>query len=74
MTDTLTTPELADTDLDGKKSHYAPRAEVMRGMIEGAEIVALCGKRFVPFDNPDRYPFCPVCVERREELRRLEGK
>lgn len=49
-------------------SHYAPKDEVMRAMVDGVPIVALCGKVWVPFRNPEKYPICPTCKEIYGEL------
>jgi len=49
-------------------SHYAPKDEVMRAMVDGIPIVALCGKVWVPFRNPEKYPICPTCKEIYGEL------
>jgi hypothetical protein len=37
-------------------AHYAPKDEVTRAMVEGIPIVALCGKVWIPFRNPEKYP------------------
>ena len=49
-------------------AHYAPKDEVTRAMVEGTPIVALCGKVWVPFRNPEKYPICPSCKEIYGEL------
>lgn len=55
-----------DVDRDGdhdRFAHYAKKAAVNRAYVTGEEIVALCGKRFVPTRDPSRYPVCPTCKE-----------
>ncbi len=42
---------------DGTPAH----ALVTRAMIDGTPVTALCGKRWVPTRDPDRYPMCPEC-------------
>jgi hypothetical protein len=37
-------------------------------MVEGIPIVALCGKVWIPFRNPEKYPVCPACKEIYGEL------
>ena len=49
-------------------AHYAPKDEVTRAMVEGIPIVALCGKIWIPFRNPEKYPVCPACKEIYGEL------
>ena len=29
----------------------------------GLEVVALCGYRWIPVNDPDKYPACEACVE-----------
>ncbi|MFN0029899.1 MAG: DUF3039 domain-containing protein [Acidimicrobiales bacterium] len=69
MSDTGTTtvidPTLADTDEGDhdRFSHYVRKADIMRANIEGVPAVALCGKKWIPNRNPDRFPVCPTCKE-----------
>lgn len=64
---TTTLPEVApeldeDTD-DTRMAHYVKREDVLRSAVDGVPAVALCGKRWFPGRDPDRYPVCPVCKE-----------
>lgn len=66
MSDTLTAPERIDTD-DGdhdRFAHYCKKADIARALVTGEQITALCGKRWTPCRDPERYPKCPTCVER----------
>ena len=61
---TWTRPIEVDRDGDHDRfAHYGQRASVNRAYVTGEEIVALCGKRFVPTRDPSRYPVCPTCRE-----------
>ena len=61
---TGTRPVEIDQDGDHDRfAHYAERSAVNRAYVTGEEIVALCGKRFVPTRDPSRYPVCPTCKE-----------
>jgi hypothetical protein len=51
-----------DGDHD-RYAHYAKKNDVARAYVTGEEIVALCGKRWVPSRDPSRYPVCPTCRE-----------
>lgn len=42
-------------------SHIISRDDEMRGYFNGEEIVALCGERFIPTRDPNRYPLCEPC-------------
>ena len=33
-------------------------------MIFGKEITALCGKKWIPSRDPEKFPVCPDCRER----------
>lgn len=45
-------------------------AVVLEARISGIPVVALCGKRWVPSRDPQRYPLCPTCKEIRDRARR----
>lgn len=49
-------------------SHYVPKDKLMKAMVEGTPVVALCGKVWVPTRNPEKYPVCPECKEVWESL------
>jgi hypothetical protein len=44
-------------------SHYAPKEGIMRAMVEGIPVRALCGKLWIPSRDPKRFPVCPVCKD-----------
>jgi hypothetical protein len=44
-------------------AHYAEKDLITEAMINGTPIVALCGKIWVPFRDPSKYPVCPTCDE-----------
>ena len=44
-------------------SHYAKKDDIMRALVDGVAIRALCGKYWVPNKDPERYPVCPTCQE-----------
>jgi hypothetical protein len=61
------TPDRVDTD-DGdhdRFAHYCKKADVTRALVTGEAIVALCGKKWVPSRDPQRFPICPTCAERK---------
>ena len=62
-------PTHTDTSGDHDRfAHYAPTAQVTAALIEGTTVQALCGKRWTPTRDPDRYPLCPTCAERYAQL------
>jgi hypothetical protein len=65
MPSTETRPIESDADTgDGDGySHYARKEEITRAAIEGGTVTALCGFRFSPVRDPQRFPVCPRCKE-----------
>ena len=48
-------------------AHYACKAAVTEAYVFGTAVEALCGKYWVPTRDPDRYPICPACAERKAQ-------
>jgi hypothetical protein len=44
-------------------SHYAPKDQIVKAMVEGTPVRALCGKLWVPSRDPKRFPVCPLCKD-----------
>ena len=58
--------KLLDNDVtdDGdhdKFSHYVQKEKILESAVTGKPVRALCGKKWTPNSNPDRYQFCPTC-------------
>jgi len=66
-TETVVTPPTSDGDHE-RFAHYVDKADIVRSNVEGVPVVALCGKRWIPNRDPDRYPVCPTCMEIRKAL------
>lgn len=71
------TSEELDTDLeeedeDSRMSHYVRREDVLRSAVEGVPAVALCGKKWFPNRDPEKYPLCPRCKELMDLLRGMD--
>jgi hypothetical protein len=45
-----------DTDSDDGYAHYADKAEITRAAIMGGLVTALCGHKFPPIRDPQRFP------------------
>lgn len=72
-TDTLLDEDV-DTSLDDpgdhdRFSHYVKKNKIMPSAIEGTPLEALCGKKWVPSRDPEKFPVCPECKEIYEALR-----
>ena len=49
-------------------AHYAPKDKLMEAMVTGTPVTALCGKKWVPSRDPEKFPVCPTCKEIWESL------
>ena len=43
--------------------YVAAGPSVVEGIVNGTAVKALCGKIWVPRNDPSRYPLCPTCKE-----------
>ena len=56
-------PERPKTATGGEMfAHIVTKADQMRGYIEGVEVTALCGYRWVPSRDPENLPRCSPCL------------
>ena len=63
-TDLLTRPELQDDDGGHDRfAHYVKKDKVVESAVTGKAVRALCGKKWIPSRDPEKYPICPVCKE-----------
>ena len=65
--DVAVRPTTDDGDHD-RFAHYVRKGDLMKAYVEGQAIVALCGKRWIPDRDPERYPLCPTCKDLRARL------
>ncbi len=71
MSEVVTTPKVEPRLSDGdheRFAHYVRKADIVRSNVEGVPVVALCGKKWIPNRDPDRYPICPTCKEIKARL------
>lgn len=62
--DTILDTQLSYGDGDHERfAHYVDKGEAMRAMVEGTPVIALCGKKWVPSRDPEKFPICPTCKE-----------
>jgi hypothetical protein len=69
-TQTLERPAVKPSTESGRVTHIVKKTDkksaqalVMEAMVEGLEVEALCGHRWVPSRDPKRYPVCQGCEE-----------
>ena len=67
-TDLLERPDTTNSDDSEDFAHYAEAAKVTEGYIMGTPVIALCGKVFVPFRDPEKLRICPICKEIADAL------
>ncbi len=65
---TYVVPSTDDGDHD-RYAHIVAKADASRAYVTGEPITALCGKKWTPSRDPDRYPVCPSCKEMLAKLR-----
>ena len=69
-TDTLTRPvEQEDDGGHDRYAHYIKKEKIVQSAVTGKAVRALCGKKWVPSRDPEKYPICPTCKEIYEGLK-----
>ena len=69
--DVIERPDTRETEGDHDRfSHYVNKTALTRSAISGEEVVALCGKKWLPTRDGERFPVCPACKEIYAGLRR----
>jgi Protein of unknown function (DUF3039) len=66
-TDVTVDPTLSEGDHE-KFAHIVKKAELTDAMIYGKEITALCGKKWIPTRDPEKFPVCPDCRDRLSSM------
>ncbi len=49
-------------------AHYAKKADILAARIEGVPCTALCGKKWIPARDEQKYPVCGTCREIYESM------
>ena len=63
-TDLLTRPDLQEDDGSHDRfAHYVKKEKIVESAVTGKAVRALCGKKWIPSRDPEKYPVCPVCKE-----------
>lgn len=44
-------------------SHYVKKEKIVESAVTGTPVTALCGKKWIPTRDPERFPICPTCKE-----------
>ena len=67
----LADERLAPTD-DGdheRISHYVDKNKITESAVTGKPVRALCGKKWIPNRDPEKFPICPTCKEIHARLK-----
>jgi hypothetical protein len=65
-TDLLTRPSMDLEEDDGghdRFSHYVKKEKIVESAVTGKAVRALCGKKWIPSRDPEKYPICQTCKE-----------
>lgn len=73
ITDERTDEKVSPVTTDGgdheRFAHYVKKKAILPSAIEGTPLEALCGKKWVPSRDPQKFPVCPECKEIYEGLK-----
>ena len=69
LSDLLEKTKLAETSLNidegdhERFSHYVDKNKITESAVTGKPVRALCGKKWIPNRDPQKFPVCPTCKE-----------
>jgi len=50
-------------------SHYVDKNKITESAVTGKAVRALCGKKWIPNRDPQKFPICPTCKEIHARLK-----
>ncbi|WP_411721647.1 DUF3039 domain-containing protein [Mycetocola sp.] len=50
-------------------SHYVKKDKIMESALSGKPVRALCGKKWTPGRDPEKFPVCPSCKAIYEKMK-----
>ena len=51
-------------------SHYVPKDRILESAVTGKPVRALCGKKWTPSRDPEKFPVCPDCKKVYERMKK----
>lgn len=63
------TEDLLDDGDHERFAHYVDKVEMTKSAVTGQPVIALCGKKWVPSRDPQKFPVCPDCKKIYEALK-----
>jgi hypothetical protein len=64
----LRNEQLDEGDHD-RFSHYVKKDDILKSALSGKAVKALCGKKWTPGRDPDKFPVCQSCKDIYEKLK-----
>ena len=61
--------ELTEDGDHERFAHYVQKEKILESAVTGKPVIALCGKKWVPGRDPDRFPVCPDCKKIYDRLK-----
>lgn len=55
-------------------SHYVQKTKILESAMTGNQVIALCGKIWVPGRDPEKFPVCPDCKSIYQQMKPGEDK
>ena len=60
--------QLEDGDHE-RFSHYVQKDKILESALTGKPVRALCGKKWIPGRDPEKFPVCPDCKKVYERMK-----
>ena len=64
-----TVPQVQEPGDHERFSHYVRKEKILESALSGEAVTALCGKKWIPGRDPEKFPVCPTCKEIYQGLR-----
>lgn len=62
--------ELLEDGDHERYSHYVQKNKITESAVMGTPVIALCGKKWIPGRDPEKFPVCPDCKRIYESLKK----
>lgn len=62
--------ELLEDGDHERYSHYVQKNKITESAVMGTPVLALCGKKWIPGRDPEKFPICPDCKRIYEGLKK----
>ena len=70
LPDSETKPDISHDGGDRERfAHYVQKDKILESAVTGKPVRALCGKKWVPNRDPEKFPICPDCKKIYEQLK-----